>query len=871
MADKTLRIKISAETRDLQKELREAQRRLNHLATKGMKPAKLEARKLRAETRALKGQMRELSAQAARSRAAMKKSFVAIGQFAVLAGVAVAAGLTRSFKAFASFDKGMREVGTLSQFSAKQMRIMSSETKKMAMTFGQEIQKLTKARYDVVSAGFADITDQTKLLTQANKAAIAGVTDVSTATDLLTTTLNAYQMQAVKAEEASDIWFTTVRLGKTTLPELASSIGNLLPIANAGGVSLRELGAALATTTAAGISTPESVTAIRGAIKALASPTSAAAKEMQRLGIQTTNAEGKMLPLLDVIKQFKGMSMKELSKLIPDVRAQQAVLSLANNYEKFTANLNEFNETTGASEQAYKKMADSADRSLEKMASSWDVLKITMGKLSAPAALAGMGKITEIMTDWVGLLDKTERGTSRVKREFGMLDDEGGLLKGIDNWISSWGRETDIVLDKMTGEWIQYAELQKRQQQRMSDDAIKTINAVYARMSEGAGETKTEVGKNWKAMGNQMQTDLGKNINVMQTQLTIWGQQPIQKKVVLVVEGGPVPTEGKAKGGLIGFAAGGLAPSDTVFAGLTPGEFVINREATERWLPLLQAINRGMSQGGIVGYQEGGQVASNVNWQQLMAGLEQPRGAIAGPGIMPWKDIPLFGELLQMGEPGKEVGIAEMLMPSEEMDILTERLNAVQKTFGDFWEGVGKEGIEGAKALAAGGFDVMAQGMSDMIMGTDKAGKKFGRAMQGLVGEAAASFGQFLIKMGVGNLALGLIPGNQAALLAGAAQIAAGTALSVLGKGFSTAAGRGGGGGGGGGYNGGDYGGGGYGDIPSPETAKPMAGIIVNVNVEGSVVDSQAFVEEVVAPIMAEAVGRGVAASGEYNLNVRRD
>lgn len=74
----------------------------------------------------------------------------------------------------------------------------------------------------------------------------------------------------------------------------------------------------------------------------------------------------------------------------------------------------------------------------------------------------------------------------------------------------------------------------------------------------------------------------------------------------------------KAKGGLIYRAAGGPAPinwsprgTDTVPAMLTPGEYVVNRSATSKYLPILEAINNGnSSQGAIATAVQNGGVPS---------------------------------------------------------------------------------------------------------------------------------------------------------------------------------------------------------------------------------------------------------------------
>jgi hypothetical protein len=77
--------------------------------------------------------------------------------------------------------------------------------------------------------------------------------------------------------------------------------------------------------------------------------------------------------------------------------------------------------------------------------------------------------------------------------------------------------------------------------------------------------------------------------------------------------------------------------ADVVPALLTPGEFVVNREATRANLPLLTAINNGMGSGG-PGYNDGGmmqlQSAHLMRSYQL---LEDPsiQKALIGAGQDP--------------------------------------------------------------------------------------------------------------------------------------------------------------------------------------------------------------------------------------------
>ena len=112
---------------------------------------------------------------------------------AMATAVAGAKLFTSSVREFSELEKGIREIGTLTGgLSSNEFKLLEERTKSMSIQFGQTFDALTKANYDIVSAGFTDMADSVQILEVANKLAVGGVTDVSTATDLLTSTLNAY-------------------------------------------------------------------------------------------------------------------------------------------------------------------------------------------------------------------------------------------------------------------------------------------------------------------------------------------------------------------------------------------------------------------------------------------------------------------------------------------------------------------------------------------------------------------------------------------------------------------------------------------------------------------------------------------------------
>ena len=90
-------------------------------------------------------------------------------------------------------------------------------------------------------------------MSDAQTLAISTLGDLDTTTKLLVTTLNGYNLQADSAAHVSDVLFETVKLGEVRIAELAESIGHVAPIAHIAGLSLEELGAAMAVLTINGL------------------------------------------------------------------------------------------------------------------------------------------------------------------------------------------------------------------------------------------------------------------------------------------------------------------------------------------------------------------------------------------------------------------------------------------------------------------------------------------------------------------------------------------------------------------------------------------------------------------------------------------
>jgi TP901 family phage tail tape measure protein len=348
---------------------------------------------------------------------------------------------------FTEFEKAIVEVSTLVDESVISNQELIDITEQAAITFGGKAADQAKALYQTISAGASNAAEATDLLTAANKLAIGGVTDVETAVDGLTSALNAFGISFEDAGRVSDSFFVAVKGGKTTVEELASSIGKVAPIAAAMGLSVEETNAAIATLTKQGINTKFAVSGLKAAFANILKPSSEAAEEAERLGIDFSVAalEAKGLQgflsdvtktsglsqeaLADLAKQSGGNAevfqvlieraggnIDSLSKLFGSIEGINAVLALTSNQGKeFAAQMKLQAEGMGASEIAAAKMAKTQAQAFERAKGELDALTREVGEAFTPAVNEALADVLDMAK---GIKEFAE-ANPRVVRELG--------------------------------------------------------------------------------------------------------------------------------------------------------------------------------------------------------------------------------------------------------------------------------------------------------------------------------------------------------------------------------------------------------------------------------------------------------------------
>lgn len=281
------------------------------------------------------------------------------------------------------FGDQIAEIGTLFGGTNEQMSGFSDGVLEYAQNSSKSLSEINSAIYSAVSAG-TKYSDALDLVATAEKLSVAGRADLGEVTKALTGTLNAYGESTSSAAKYSDILFATVKSGQTTLPELASGLGQVTSIANAAGVPFEDLSAAIATLTASGVGTSEAITGIKAALSNIIQPTAEAEKAAGALGVNFGVAALKSEGLDGVLRQLMqatGGNIAEMSKFFGSVEGLNAVMALGQDGAgKFSEAIANMADSTGATEAAFAAMAENYAVSLQKMANAADVALIKIGE-----------------------------------------------------------------------------------------------------------------------------------------------------------------------------------------------------------------------------------------------------------------------------------------------------------------------------------------------------------------------------------------------------------------------------------------------------------------------------------------------------------
>lgn len=364
------------------------------------------------------------------------------GVTTAVVGMAVTCG-----KQAADLEQAMAQTRTLLTGTVDETKDRTAELTQDVMRISRETGRasteIAAGSYQVVSA-FQDTADTAGILETATKAAIAGQAETVDTVNALAAVTKAYGDTSAQAvTHVSDLSFETIRLGQTTMPELANGIQKASGSAAALHVSQEELYAGFATLTGVIGNTDTVGTALNTLYTKMLKPSTALSKAVESLGYKSAYAMVQQEGLGGTIKklgQYAGGDATKFAALFSmrDLKAAQGILNTMDVYEQ---KLSELQDADGATDRAFMTSIN-----------NWnDMFGIASNKVSVFAQQVGM-KLLPYAKDFLsdampkidGLMDTVLAGIDKIMPKiealFKYLSQNGPQVAGVASAVAAaWG------------------------------------------------------------------------------------------------------------------------------------------------------------------------------------------------------------------------------------------------------------------------------------------------------------------------------------------------------------------------------------------------------------------------------------------------
>ena len=347
----------------------------------------------------------------------------------------VIGGMALAIRESANFNQGFALISTSVDASGKDLLRYRDDVLSYATGSTKSLADINAALYTAAQAG-VKWGESLDFMRASEQLAVANSANLNTTVDLLTGTMNAYGFTLSDVGHLNDVFFTSTLIGKQTIDELGQSMGNVVGIAANFGVSFEDLSAAISTLTAKGMDTAEAITAVKGVITTIVSPSVEAAKAASELGLTFSASELKAKGLdtmLRSVMQATGGNVDTMAKLFTEVRALNGVMQLTGDgMEFFKKALDQINNSAGSAEGAYQKMSVTFKNQTQMIANTATVLMIDVGtRLEETGAEIG-GSFGDLLK---GIKIGVDEGA--FDPLFAALSEAGGALS---TWVSGVAR-----------------------------------------------------------------------------------------------------------------------------------------------------------------------------------------------------------------------------------------------------------------------------------------------------------------------------------------------------------------------------------------------------------------------------------------------
>jgi len=260
-------------------------------------------------------------------------------------GAALKDSIGGGVKAAQDLELQMRHVFTVMDRGLDVLEEFKASVKDISVKFVQKMEQVSGALYDIISARLGEQNALT-VLAESAKLATANMADMRDVANTVISILNSYNIAGTEVNRISDLLQKTIKVGKMEMSDFASTIGKVIPQAAAYNIKLSEMFGVLATMTNQGMKAREAVTSMNRAITAW-SQNAELSSILQQKGIRG---------VIDILSLMDTQQQKTLSGGVRGVKALNAFM---NNYAKTLENIEDIQNSSGSTQEAFLKQTNS--------------------------------------------------------------------------------------------------------------------------------------------------------------------------------------------------------------------------------------------------------------------------------------------------------------------------------------------------------------------------------------------------------------------------------------------------------------------------------------------------------------------------------
>lgn len=292
------------------------------------------------------------------------------------AAIYVANKLRVTTKEVMAYQKQLGMVNTLLKVSRDELNKYGDEFERLSLKTGASKTEIANAAYQALSSGVGK-GDLIGFLETASKTAIAGQATVEQSVGTITSIINAYKMEMSEAGKVADWLLTIQNEGVTTVRELGDQLGDITSISAALGVSLNDIGGAIAQMTVNGNNTAKTITMLKSMLSELSKEGQMAADNFEKISgqsfIEFIANGGTLQEAMIKMEEYAKKSNKSVVDLFSSVEAGSAALNLTGiNAENFANKLEKVASSSGELETAYRTATNNIQSEWEKLVIAMD-------------------------------------------------------------------------------------------------------------------------------------------------------------------------------------------------------------------------------------------------------------------------------------------------------------------------------------------------------------------------------------------------------------------------------------------------------------------------------------------------------------------